>query len=197
MMRQENDHQMQKIHIGACRRFSRLAGLLLLAPVILVAGQNMEMLLSPWLTINDNFMGGVSSGRMAQTEDGLRFEGSLSLENNGGFASVRRPVDGGLAGISAIRIKVRGDSRQYQLRMRHGRRFDGVSWRAGFVAGEDWQTFEFGLDEFEPVFRGSKVPDAGNLVPANIGQLGFLLADGRAGSFALDIATVEFIGATP
>ena len=131
---------------------------------------------------------------MTQTEEGLRFEGRLSLENNGGFASVRRPVDGGLAGISGVRIKVRGDGRRYQLRMRHGQQFDGISWRAGFVAGDDWQIIEFGLHEFEPVFRGNAMPDAGPLVPAKIGQLGFLLADGADGSFVLDIAGIEFIG---
>ena len=179
------------------RRFSRVAYLLLLAPVILLAGQKMDMSLSAWLAINDNVMGGVSSGRMTQTEEGLRFEGSLSLENNGGFASVRRPIDGDLAGMSGVRIKVRGDGRQYQLRMRHGQRFDGISWRAGFVTGTDWQTIEFGLDEFKPVFRGDQVPNAGKLVPEKIGQLGFLLADGTDGSFTLDIASIEFVASSP
>jgi len=178
------------------RRCFGLACLLLLAPLMAIAGQKMEMSLGPWLAINDNVMGGVSVGQMTETDEGLRFEGKLSLENNGGFASVRRPVEGGLAGVSGIRLKVRGDGRRYQLRMRHGRQFDGVSWRAGFKAGKDWQTIELGLDQFEPVFRGNAVPNAGPLVPKGVGQLGFLLADGRDGNFGLDIASIELVGAT-
>lgn len=43
-----------------------------------------------WLTGDDAVMGGVSKGKVLPTGDsGLLFWGSLSLENYGGFASVR------------------------------------------------------------------------------------------------------------
>lgn len=48
-----------------------------------------------WQAVNDGVMGGVSDGRFKITEDGaMEFFGTLSLENNGGFASVRtKPTD--------------------------------------------------------------------------------------------------------
>lgn len=48
-----------------------------------------------WQAVNDGVMGGVSDGRFKITADGtLEFFGTLSLENNGGFASVRtRPME--------------------------------------------------------------------------------------------------------
>ncbi|HEX5697569.1 MAG TPA: CIA30 family protein, partial [Rhodoferax sp.] len=43
-----------------------------------------------WQAINDGVMGGVSVSRMRFDSAGFAvFEGEVSLENNGGFASVR------------------------------------------------------------------------------------------------------------
>ena len=43
-----------------------------------------------WTIVNDGVMGGVSDGRFRITADQtMEFFGTLSLENNGGFASVR------------------------------------------------------------------------------------------------------------
>src|SRR5215213_57978 len=43
-----------------------------------------------WQTVNDGVMGGVSEGKFKITDKKtLEFFGTLSLENNGGFASVR------------------------------------------------------------------------------------------------------------
>ncbi|HZZ77317.1 MAG TPA: CIA30 family protein [Gemmataceae bacterium] len=43
-----------------------------------------------WQTVNDGVMGGVSDGRFKITDKKtLEFYGTLSLENNGGFASMR------------------------------------------------------------------------------------------------------------
>ena len=44
-----------------------------------------------WQTVNDGVMGGVSEGKFRITAvKTLEFSRTLSLENNGGFASVRR-----------------------------------------------------------------------------------------------------------
>jgi hypothetical protein len=53
----------------------------------------------PWRAINDGVMGGVSLGEIVAIDNGLRFQGTLSLENNGGFASVRRPFHGELENV--------------------------------------------------------------------------------------------------
>src|SRR5512141_1740627 len=42
--------------------------------------------------INDVVMGGVSTSRLRSTGGAMVFEGEVSLENNGGFASFRGPV---------------------------------------------------------------------------------------------------------
>lgn len=146
----------------------------------------------PWWSINDGVMGGLSSGRISRSGEGLVFAGELSLENNGGFASVRRPVDADLSAASGVRLRVRGDGRRYQFRLRLDGDFDGIAWRAEFGASGEWQTLELPFGDFEPVFRGRRVLNAGPVVPARIRQVGLMVADRQAGAFRLEIAAIEF-----
>jgi monofunctional biosynthetic peptidoglycan transglycosylase len=160
----------------------------------LVSVANLSMEIDPWRSINDGVMGGLSAGGMVQSDEGLKFTGRLSLENNGGFSSVRRSVSRNLSKVTAVRIEVRGDGRDYQFRIRQGNSFDGIAWRAVFSSSNEWQEVEMSLDQFVPVFRGRKVPEAGPVVPSEIQQIGFLLADKKAGRFELEIRRIEFIG---
>jgi NADH dehydrogenase [ubiquinone] 1 alpha subcomplex assembly factor 1 len=149
---------------------------------------------APWQAINDGVMGGVSSGRMVQIDNNLRFEGLLSLENSGGFASVRRFIAEDLSKTSGVRLQIRSDERRYQFRLRQDGRYDGIAWRAEFTTTGDWQTLELRYSEFVPVFRGRQVRDAGPVAPSSIRQVGFMLADKTAGPFRLDIRSIEFLG---
>lgn len=149
----------------------------------------------PWLVINDDVMGGMSTSEMLWTRQGLRFQGRLSLDNNGGFSSARRLLTDAPAGADRVRLEVRGDGRDYQLRLRLDQRLDGVTWSAGFKTTDEWQALEIPLDAFEPVYRGNRVPSAGPAVAGRISQVGVLIADRREGNFRLDIRRLEFIDA--
>ena len=159
--------------------------------------QYIDMDTTAWRSINDGVMGGLSSGGMVQLDQGLRFTGELSLENNGGFSSARRLVEQDLSGATRVRLEVRGDGREYQFRIRQDSQFDGVAWRAMFATDDEWQSVEIALDEFMPVFRGRSVAEAGPVVASRIRQIGFLLADKNDGRFELDIRRIEFLGAQP
>jgi len=161
----------------------------------LVVIASIDMDIGPWRSINDGVMGGLSAGRMSQTGEGLKFSGEISLENNGGFSSVRRSVDQDLSRAAGVRIEVRGDGREYKFRIRQDDGFDGISWSAEFASSEDWRQIDIPLDRFMPVFRGRLVPQAGPVIPSQIRQIGFLLADKTAGPFALEIRSIEFIAA--
>jgi hypothetical protein len=147
----------------------------------------------PWRTVHDGVMGGVSTGRVESAGEALRFSGKLSLENNGGFASVRRLLTEDLSEARAVRMVVRGDGRRYQLRLRQDDRVDGVAWRALFDTGPDWRVIEVPFSAFEPVFRGRPVPDAGALLPDQLRQLGLMIADKQAGPFELEVRAIQFI----
>lgn len=166
----------------------------ILVSTVLLATITLDTTAGAWRSIDDGVMGGRSNGGMVPVEAGLRFEGELSLENNGGFSSVRRPVAQDLSGMTRVRLEVRGDGREYQFRIRQNSGFDGVAWRALFSTNSDWQDIEIPFDEFMPVFRGVSVKEAGPVVASKIQQIGFLLADGKAGKFELEIRRIEFRG---
>jgi monofunctional biosynthetic peptidoglycan transglycosylase len=117
------------------------------------------------------------------------FAGRLSLENNGGFASVRRrPAVYALSGTDGVVLRIRGDGRSYQFRVRTHDRFDGVAYRALFdTDAERWETVRIPFSDFRATYRGRPVPGAPPLDPKEIRQIGFLIADKRSGSFRLEI----------
>ncbi len=76
-----------------------------------------------WQTVNDTLMGGISTSRIEVTSKRVaRFSGTLSLANNGGFASMRSSGNlPDLSGQDALIVRAKGDGRTYQLRVRTGR----------------------------------------------------------------------------
>jgi hypothetical protein len=146
-----------------------------------------------WTAIDDVVMGGVSSSRMADSGDGTAvFEGHVSLENNGGFASVRsRPGEWDLRSFGGIAIRCRGDGRRYKLNLKTDGALDGILYRVAFETGEgEWQTLRFPFGSFRASFRGRAVPDAPPLDPAGIVSFGLLISDRQAGPFRLEIAWI-------
>ncbi|MGA9572457.1 MAG: CIA30 family protein [Lysobacterales bacterium] len=154
------------------------------------------MSIEPWHAVNDVVMGGLSSGRMVAGDEGLRFQGQLSLRNNGGFSSVRRVSNADFAHSRGVRLTVRGDGRSYQIRLRRDEKFDGVAWRREFSTDGMIQVIEFAYPEFEPVFRGRIVEEAGAIDPALIRQIGFLIADKKEGAFSLSVLKMELLNKT-
>ena len=146
-----------------------------------------------WQPINDGVMGGVSSGNMVEIEDGIQFRGTLSLENNGGFSSVRHLVTQDLSSSTGIRLTFKGDGRSYQFRIRQDGRFDGIAWRQEFHTDGSVQTMEMKYADFMPVWRGRRADGAGEIEPGQIKQMGFLIADKQAGDFSLSIFKIELL----
>ena len=141
-----------------------------------------------WVVVNDNVMGGVSAGGMSLTKDScLLFSGSLSLENNGGFASIRtRPKDFDLGDYQGIRIRVKGDGRVYQYRIHVDDYFDAVAFKRDFQTTDDiWIEIDLPFATFLPTYRGRILQNEKPLVAARIRQMGFLVADKSAGPFNL------------
>ncbi len=148
-----------------------------------------------WIIVNDTVMGGRSQANLAIENGMLIFTGDLSLENNGGFASTRR-VYSPLSWNSkeTLEIKVLGDGRSYQFRLRTNRNADGVAYVANFTTTKDEvQVFTFNLEDFSPQFRGRLVREAPSLKFSDIAQIGFMLADKTPGSFVLRIAHIRQI----
>ena len=143
-----------------------------------------------WRSVDDVVMGGVSQSTFSVASEGVGvFSGELSLENSGGFASVRRTVDDvDFSGAEAIALRIKGDGRPYQLRLQTDVTNDGISYRQAFeTQAEEWIEVRLPIADFEPVFRGELVEDTPELALGEIKQIGFLLADKQPGAFRLEI----------
>lgn len=146
-----------------------------------------------WRITNDGVMGGQSSSRASASSGALRFEGSLSLENNGGFASVLGEMETPLRRFYGVRLTVAGDGRRYQLRLRETRENSDVAWRAAFEAGTSPRRITLLPEAFEPVIRGEKVIGARPLAETPVNHLGFMLLRGEPGPFHLEVRDIEFL----
>ena len=147
-----------------------------------------------WQTVNDGVMGGVSEGKFKITDaETMEFYGTLSLENNGGFTSVRtRPKDLGLAKGDALIVKVRGDGREYSLNLYVPTQRTAFSYRAAVKTKKDeWIEVRLPLKDFEATWFGRSVPDAGPVDAEDVNALGFLLGDKKAGPFKLEVEWIK------
>ena len=147
-----------------------------------------------WVAVNDNVMGGLSKGGPSLTQDScLLFSGSTSLENNGGFSSIRTtPQDFDLDGYTGFRIRLSGDGRTYQFRLRGDANFGGIAFKYEFKTEADtWIEIDIPIASCIPSFRGRILSDVAPIKPSQIKQMGFLIGDKKAGSFRLLVDSIK------
>ncbi|MGK0317653.1 MAG: NADH dehydrogenase [ubiquinone] 1 alpha subcomplex assembly factor 1 [Saprospiraceae bacterium] len=84
---------------------------------------NKDRDLNNWVVRDDVVMGGRSDGHFEINKEGHAvFYGSVSMENNGGFSSVRYNFDQiKNDDFSKIKIRLNGDGKQYQFRIKSNR----------------------------------------------------------------------------
>lgn len=148
---------------------------------------------SGWEIENDVVMGGRSSSDLEHSEEGNAvFKGKVSLENNGGFASLQYhfpPKD--IEGYKKAVIRVKGDGKTYQFRIKADLQ-DKASYIHEFTTTGDWQTIEVPLKEMEPVYRGRKL-DIPNFSGDTIQEIRFLIGNKKEESFRLEIDKIELV----
>lgn len=150
--------------------------------------------LNHWRIINDGVMGGLSKGEIVfNNRNAAVFQGNVSLENSGGFSLVRtKPKPYRLGDFTGIVLRVKGDGKKYQFRLRMNDRFDGVSYRYHFeTESKKWITIKVPFNESVPVFRGRVLDNVQPINPSKIEQIGFLISDKQAGPFRLEIDWIK------
>jgi hypothetical protein len=147
-----------------------------------------------WSPLDDVVMGGRSSSRVEHVDGILRFEGRVSLENGGGFASMQADVDFDLRDARALVLDLRGDGKRYKVGLYDERGRGRVAYRAPFEVDQDrWSTVKIRFDELQPRFRGRDVPDAPPLERSHVQGLSILISDKQQGPFELDIRSISVV----
>lgn len=143
-----------------------------------------------WRTVNDNVMGGRSSGAHKIAGGSLVFEG-ITNTNGGGFSSirsVRTQLD--MAGAGLV-LKLRGDGRTYSFRL--ASRVQRATWWADFPTSGEWETVFVPFASFTPRWRGMRLRGP-ELRPEMADGLGLMIYDKRDGRFALEVDSISHCG---
>ena len=147
-----------------------------------------------WQVVNDDVMGGVSTSQFQRlTNGGAVFSGVVSLENNGGFASVRtKPTELAIEAGDTIVVRAKGDGREYVLNIYTKSRRMAFSYRAPLPTTQDaWMEVRVPLEDFVPTAFGRRVQGMGSVEPDQINGLGFMLSDKKPGKFKLEVEWVK------
>jgi len=146
-----------------------------------------------WQVVNDDVMGGASTSSIRLTNGAAVFQGEVSLENNGGFASVRTmPARFDLDDASEFLLRLRGDGRRYKFTVRTEAGFDTPIYQCAFTTKRgEWEEHRLPFKDFVPTFRGRVLTNAPPLDPAGIVSVGFLISDKQEGPFKLEVAWIE------
>ena len=148
-----------------------------------------------WFVVNDTVMGGVSSGRLEWGSGALVFTGDLSLDNNGGFASVRSPfldpasvID--WADRDGLVVEIGGDGRTWTMEVRTDLGDGG--WISPVpTSPREVSTVDVPWTSFQPVTRFlDPRPATAPLDPTRIVSVSFYLVDGIEAPFRLELYSI-------
>ncbi|MBQ0768873.1 MAG: CIA30 family protein [Bizionia sp.] len=144
-----------------------------------------------WRVVDDVVMGGRSNGSFYLNKEGYGvFTGKISLENNGGFSSLR--YNSGTISVndfSNIVIRLHGDGKTYQFRIKSNAA-ENHSYITTFKTTGEWQDITIPLKNLYPSYRG-KTLDISNFSADTIEDIGFLINNKKEESFTLFLDSIK------
>ncbi len=146
--------------------------------------------LDGWYVVDDGVMGGRSKGKLkVENGDTGVFSGKISLENYGGFSSIRYYTgELNVKQNKYVTVILSGDNKYYQLRIRSSRN-DRHVYTKKFFAKDGWQEIRVPLDSMEPYFRGQRLRMS-NFDKRYISEIGFLIGNKVRENFELKIRSI-------
>lgn len=143
--------------------------------------------ISSWRVVDDVVMGGRSQGNFILNKNGNGlFSGKVSLENNGGFSSLRyRFKEIKVSSYTKVVLKVKGDGNPYQFRIKDSYR-NFYSYIKTFNTSKEWELIEINLSEMYPAFRGRTLA-MDNFSSEIIEEIAILIGNKKEQQFMLEI----------
>lgn len=144
-----------------------------------------------WSPVDDVVMGGMSFSRLEVGEQTARFTGEVSLENNGGFASVSSPsLSLDLGDAEGLSLRIRGDGKRYGVTLRCGA-IPRIRYQIDFYTEpEVWETIHLPFSRFRPKRLGAYIWGAPPFDPQDVSTCGLIISDKQAGAFTLEVAWI-------
>jgi NADH dehydrogenase [ubiquinone] 1 alpha subcomplex assembly factor 1 len=148
-----------------------------------------------WFVVDDGVMGGRSQGNVELSEEGHGiFQGTVSLENNGGFSSIRTSMEErDTKNYTSFKIRLKGDGKNYQFRVR-SRLNERHSYQYEFPTTGEWQEVTVPFDQMIPTFRGMRL-NMPNYPGEVLSECSFLISNKKNERFRLEIDKIWLDGA--
>ena len=145
-----------------------------------------------WVVLNDTVMGGRSSATVSAIENSIQFQGVVSLENNGGFASIRTRDTIDLSTHTSVEIELVGTDTPVQFVVWTGQGAN-LYYATSIQPNSGLQRVNF--SEFVAKSYGRQL-SAPSLDVRNRQRLsiGILIGDGFEGEFDLTVKELQFTG---
>jgi Complex I intermediate-associated protein 30 (CIA30) len=158
-----------------------------------------------WGALDDVVMGGISNSNIRISNNVAIFSGNVSVQNNGGFASVRTrnfTPAWDLSAYSGIEIRLKGDGKRYKFIARCEGKWDGLAYAYSFDTIYNFsQTIRIPFQDLIPTFRAKTVSNAEKFDSSKVYSLQFMLSkfeyDGQLnpkfdpGFFSLEIEYIK------
>ncbi len=155
-------------------------------------------MVEPWRAINDGVMGGLSEGEIAWKDTVMLWSGQTSLENNGGFASIRGPWEHhDLRAMNRAIIRCRGNGGPFKMTLETSQRWWMPYAYTSFNPNDDWQDVVIDVEDFS--WSQAQMGDLRNVAPSqelgDVLRIGLMKYDGTAQPFELEVASIHFMSA--
>lgn len=148
-----------------------------------------------WCVVVDGVMGGKSQGTIEYTNNSIVFSGNVSLENNGGFTSIRtKEQTFDLSKYDTVIIKYRSTGQDFSFYLNRYKKHFEPKFRTHLpITNNVWKEVMTPLKDFKIVTLGKEM--AGMITKedfASIIKLGFISSIKAATNFSLEIDYIKF-----
>jgi NADH dehydrogenase [ubiquinone] 1 alpha subcomplex assembly factor 1 len=142
-----------------------------------------------WVVVNDGVMGGASTSTAVVKNGVLTFSGNVSLENNGGFASMRSgklssSITSAMGSTDALVLRVRGSGTTFFVTV------DTTEywyWAPITPTANTWVTVTIAYSQLKPRSRIGEPIDDGPYAGQRATRLGVIITNKQAEPFRLEI----------
>lgn len=148
-----------------------------------------------WQVVNDGVMGGLSQGKAVLTENTVLFKGKVSLDNNGGFSSLRSSYSNKeLSNYKEVEIKYRSTGISMAMSFSVSRRWYIPNYKTSLQGTKGkWKTVSFKLSELKKHYIGKAVDETlDEEAQKKIIRYGFITDEKKYGDFEFEIDYIEF-----
>ncbi|MEL7338947.1 MAG: CIA30 family protein [Bacteroidota bacterium] len=148
-----------------------------------------------WQTLNDGVMGGLSNGQVALTPNALKFFGEVSLDNYGGFTSVKSPFGQyDLSNAKKLTIRYKTEGQLISISLENSDAFYKPYYKLLLPDTKGkWMTAEANISDFKEYNLGQETAIAiSDGFLKGVKRIGFITSEKRAGRFAVEIDYLKF-----